>query len=102
MLPESKNDKKRPQEEREQGKDPYAALESIMPWEDVVNSIEEAKQLSRPMDYDYLDLLKNRFTYLRKYTPTLLDVLEFTSTKSGELFIICMLDKRNNFCFRYI
>ncbi|PDY78938.1 hypothetical protein COA08_25655 [Bacillus cereus] len=55
-----------------------------MPWEDVVNSIEEAKQLSRPMDYDYLDLLKNRFTYLRKYTPTLLDVLEFTSTKSGE------------------
>ena len=29
-----------------------------MPWEDVVNSIEEAKQLSRPMDYDYLDLLR--------------------------------------------
>lgn len=40
---------------REQGKDPF---EAIMPWEDFVNSIEEAKQLSRPMDYDYLDLLK--------------------------------------------
>lgn len=36
------------------------------------------------MDYDYLDLLKFRFNYLRKYTPTLLEALEFTSTKSGE------------------
>ncbi|OIJ09409.1 DDE transposase [Anaerobacillus arseniciselenatis] len=69
---------------REQGKDPFEALEAIMPWEDLVNSIEEAKQLSRPMDYDYLDLLKFRFNYLRKYTPTLLESLEFTSTKSGE------------------
>lgn len=69
---------------KEQGKDPFEALEAIMPWEDFVNSIEEAKQLSRPMDYDYLDLLKFRFNYLRKYTPTLLEALEFTSTKSGE------------------
>lgn len=69
---------------RNQGKDPYTALESIMPWEDLVNSIEEAKHLSRPVDYDYLDLLKYRFNYLRKYTPTLLEALEFTSTKSGE------------------
>lgn len=29
---------------REQGKDPFEALEAIMPWEDFVNSIEEAKQ----------------------------------------------------------
>lgn len=69
---------------KEQGIDPYTALESVMPWEEFVNSIEEAKQLSRPMDYDYLDLLRNRFTYLRKYTPTLLDALKFSSTKSGE------------------
>lgn len=71
-------------EAREQGKDPFEALETIMFWEDFVNSIEEAKQLSRPMDYDYLDLLRYRFNYLRKYTPTLLEALEFTSTKSGK------------------
>lgn len=29
---------------REQGKDPFETLEAIMPWEDFVNSIEEAKQ----------------------------------------------------------
>ncbi len=36
------------------------------------------------MDYDYLDLLENRFTYLRKYTPALLKSLEFRSTKAAE------------------
>lgn len=69
---------------RELGNDPYVAIESVMPWEEFVDSIEEAKHLSRPMDYDYLDLLNYRFNYLRKYTPTLLESLEFTSTQSGE------------------
>lgn len=50
----------------------------------IVESIEEAKLLSRPMDYDYLDLIKTRYNYLRKYTPSLLDSLEFKSTKSAE------------------
>ncbi|GAA0372082.1 hypothetical protein J2S11_001824 [Bacillus horti] len=36
------------------------------------------------MDYDYLDLLQKRFYSLRKYTPTLLRVLEFNSIKANE------------------
>lgn len=40
--------------------------------------------MARPVDYDYLDLLQNRFYSLRKYTPTLLKVLDFNSTKSNE------------------
>lgn len=66
------------------GIDPFEALESVMSWDKLVSSIEEAKQLSRPIDYDYLDLLENRFTHLRKYTPTLLNALEFRSTQSAE------------------
>ena len=69
---------------KEEGIDPYVALEQVMPWEKIVESIEEAKLLSRPMDYDYLDLIKTRYNYLRKYTPSLLDSLEFKSTKSAE------------------
>lgn len=68
---------------REQGIDPYVALEQVMPWEQIVESVEEAKKLARPMDYDYLDLLEYRFSYLRKYTPTLLKSLEFRSTESS-------------------
>lgn len=69
---------------REEGLDPFNTIEKVMPWEKIVTSVEEAKKLARPMDYDYLDLLENRFTYLRKYTPTLLNSLEFRSTKAAE------------------
>ncbi len=55
-----------------------------MPWDKIVSSVEEAQKLARPMDYDYLDLLENRFSYLRKYTPTFLKSLEFRSTQGTE------------------
>lgn len=59
----------------------------VMPWDKIVTSVEDAKKLARPMDYDYLDLLENRFTYLRKYSPTLLKSLEFRSTKAAETLL---------------
>ncbi len=58
-----------------------------MPWEKLVQSVEEAKQLARPIDYDYLDLLEKKFYTLRKYTPLLLKSFEFHSTKSAEPLI---------------
>jgi len=69
---------------RNEGTDPFAALEAVMPWDKLVASVEEAKQLARPIDYDFLDLLETKFYVLRKYTPTMLKVLEFRSTKSLE------------------
>ncbi|HGI5563747.1 TPA: Tn3 family transposase, partial [Streptococcus pyogenes] len=72
---------------RDEGTDPYIVLEMIMPWEKLVQSVEEAKQLARPIDYDYLDLLEKKFYTLRKYTPLLLKSFEFHSTKSAEPLI---------------
>jgi hypothetical protein len=59
-------------------------LEAVMPWDKLVASVEEAKTLARPVDYDYLDLLERKFYTLRRYTPTLLKSLEFRSTKSAD------------------
>lgn len=64
--------------------DVFEALESVIEWNSFVSSVEEAQDLARPVDYDYLDLLQKRFYSLRKYTPTLLRVLEFHSTKANE------------------
>lgn len=72
---------------RDEGTHPYIVLEMIMPWEKLVQSVEEAKQLARPIDYDYLDLLEKKFYTLRKYTPLLLKSFEFHSTKSAEPLI---------------
>lgn len=69
---------------KHEGIDPFVALEAVMPWDQLVESVEEAKKLARPVDYDYLDLLEKKFYTLRKYTPTLLKSLEFRSTKSAE------------------
>jgi TnpA family transposase len=64
--------------------DVFEVLESVIEWNSFVSSVEEAQELARPADYDYLDLLQKRFYSLRKYTSTLLRVLEFHSTKANE------------------
>lgn len=69
---------------KDEGLDPFKTLEDVMPWENFISSVQEARKLSRPIDFDYLDLLENRFSYLRKYTPTLLNALEFQSNQSAE------------------
>lgn len=72
---------------RTEGIDPFIALDAVIPWDKLVSSVEEAKRLARPVDYDFLDLLEKKFYSLRKYTPTLLNTLEFRSTKSAESLI---------------
>lgn len=69
---------------KEDGISPFKALESVFSWEVFVTSVNEAQKLIRPADYDYLDLLENRFYFLRRYTTKLLELLEFNSNKANE------------------
>ncbi|HDR7713710.1 Tn3 family transposase [Bacillus cereus] len=69
---------------KEEKLDVFEVLGSVIEWNSFVSSVVEAQELARPADYDYLDLLQKRFYTLRKYTPTLLKVLEFHSTKANE------------------
>ena len=67
-----------------EGTDPFKALEDLFSWELFVSSVQEAQELARPSDYDYLDLLEKRFYFLRRYTPKLLNILEFKSSQANE------------------
>lgn len=69
---------------KKDGTDPFKALENLFSWELFVSSVEEAQKLARPSDYDYLDLLEKRFYFLRRYTPKLLEILEFKSSQANE------------------
>ncbi|VVE10856.1 hypothetical protein PHO31112_02619 [Pandoraea horticolens] len=62
-------------EAEQSGGDPFAAIESIIPWDAFSDSINEAEALARPEDFDFLALVGDGFTQLRRYTPTLLDTL---------------------------
>lgn len=65
---------------KNEGLDPFETIESVMSWDKIIASVEEAKTLARPINYDYLDLLDNRYNQLRKYTPALVKSLEFSAT----------------------
>jgi len=63
--------------------DPFKTIETVMPWDKIVDSVEEVKKLTRPANYDYLDLLDSRYNQLRKYTPALVKHLEFSSANTS-------------------
>ena len=64
-------------ETRQNGEDPFAAIETIIPWADFTQSITEAEQLSRPESFDYIEIVKNNYSQIRRYAPALLEVLRF-------------------------
>ncbi|MCL1890019.1 MAG: Tn3 family transposase [Desulfovibrionaceae bacterium] len=71
-----------------EGADPYAAIElSVMPWDSLVASGQEAEKLARPIDYDYIDLIQGKYPVLRRYAPTLLKRLTFKAAQSSEPLI---------------
>ena len=43
--------------------DPFETLETVMGWDNIIASVEEAKQLVRPVTYDYIDLLDERYSH---------------------------------------
>ena len=57
--------------------DPYAAIETIMPWDDFVAGVDRAAHLARPASFDPLAHLDACFSQLRKYTPALLETITF-------------------------
>jgi TnpA family transposase len=66
---------------RESEGDPYEALEAVLPWDRYIRSVEEADELSRPEDFDYLDLIESRYGWIRRYAPKLLEAFEFKAAK---------------------
>jgi Rhodopirellula transposase DDE domain len=69
---------------KEEAADPYTALEAVLPWETFVTSVQEARNLARPANFDYLDLLDDHYSHIRKYTPELLDTFTFHAAASSQ------------------
>jgi TnpA family transposase len=62
---------------REQGRDPYSAIEAIVSWDAFSRSVTEAKQLARDEDFDALSLVTEHYPQLRRFAPVLLETFEF-------------------------
>jgi TnpA family transposase len=62
-----------------EGKDPFQAIEHIVPWQKFTQSVSEAEKLARPEDFDYFDLIGDGYAQLRRYAPTFLAAFEFSA-----------------------
>ena len=57
---------------RATGVDPFAAIESVLPWEDFTASVGEAQQLAQPVGFDFLHRVSEHYTPVRRYAPAFL------------------------------
>ena len=69
---------------KESGGDPYAAIETVLPWSEFEQSVTEAAQLAQPQTFDHLHLVGEQFGTLRRYTPELLDVLKLKAAPAAQ------------------
>jgi len=60
---------------RDQGRDPFAAIEAIVPWDSFSASVKEAAELARDQDFDALSLIGEHYPQLRRYGPALIETL---------------------------
>lgn len=70
-------------EAKQSGTDPYAAIETVIPWNDFTQSITDADQLAQAESLDHLYLVSEQFNTLRRYTPEFLDVLKLRAAPAA-------------------
>jgi TnpA family transposase len=66
------------------GADPFAAIESVLPWEAFASSVNETQKLAQPEDFDFLHRIGESYATLRRYAPEFLEVLKFRAAPAAE------------------
>lgn len=69
---------------------PFDEIERIMPWEDLVQDGEEAKKITGNKNHGYLEMVRNKANYLRRYTPMLLRTLSFKATPAANPVLMAL------------
>lgn len=60
------------------------AITSVIPWEKYQASVAEAETLIMGDNFDFLDRLRSRYSYLRQYVPRLLAAFPMQATPAGQ------------------
>lgn len=86
-------------EAKQDGSDPFVAIESVIPWEIFMQSIAEAQKLTQSEDFDHLHRIANGYSQIRRYSPAFFEILQFKATPAIQAIIDAIelikgLDKR--------
>lgn len=69
---------------KERGGDLFEAIESVMPWQVFTKSVTEAEQLAQPEAFDFLHLVGDHFSTLRRYVPEFLDIVKLRAAPAAK------------------
>ena len=70
-------------EAKQSGRDPFAAIETVLSWDAFAESVTEAQQLAQPEDFDFLSRLGESYATLRRYAQQLLAVLKLRAAPAA-------------------
>jgi TnpA family transposase len=70
-------------EAKQNGGDPFAAIESILPWSDFASNVTETQSLAQPEDFGFLHKMGEQYQTLRRYTPAFLEVLKLRAAPTA-------------------
>ena len=71
-------------EAKQNGSDPFGAIESVLPWDEFAASVNEAQTLAQPEDFDFLHRIGENYGTLRRYSPAFLNVLKLRATPAAK------------------
>ena len=71
-------------EAKKSGGDPFAAIESVLPWDAFAASVTEAQKLAQPEDFDFLHRIGESYATLRRYAPEFLEALTFRAAPAAK------------------
>jgi len=69
---------------KQSGGDPFAAIESVLPWETFAASVSEAQKLAQPEGFDFLHRIGESYATLRRYAPEFLAVLTLRAAPAAK------------------
>jgi peroxiredoxin family protein len=71
-------------EAKQSEQDPFETLQSIISWDQFVQTVEEADQLARPVEFDFFELLDDHYNSMRKFVPRMLNTYVFKASHPSE------------------
>jgi len=69
---------------RQTGKDPFTAIEKVLPWENFKASVTEADGIIKPTMDDSLSLIGTSYSQIRRYAPLFLETFDFKAAPGAE------------------
>jgi TnpA family transposase len=71
-------------EAKQNGADPFVAIESVISWNEFIASVTEAQKLAQPDNFDFLHRITEGYATLRRYAPEFLNVLKLRAAPAAK------------------